>query len=163
MADPQERSPVIPTSLETSYDGVKMYLKPASAASYYARQPALPNPNRRSMYEPSIRLPRSESFESLLELSVLASEMLEGGETDLEGDCECFFRELWSALSIDANAMIPVIATPTDKQQSVETSNGTYVSSRECLLQSILPEADLLLGLHSPAKSCKSGIPDKRI
>ena len=95
--DPQKQEkqrPGIPTSLETSYDGVRMYFKPSSAASYYAHQPALPNPNRRSMYEPSIRLPRSESFESLLELSVLAAEMLEGGEIDLEGDCECLYRDL---------------------------------------------------------------------
>jgi hypothetical protein len=80
--DPQEGKPDIP-----SFEAVKMYIKPASTTSYYAHQPAMPDPHRKSGYAQSIRLPRSESFESLLELSVLASEILEEGELDLERDC----------------------------------------------------------------------------
>lgn len=63
--------------------GIHMYIKPSSRIQY---EPA--KPSRKSHYAASIKLPRSESFESLLELSVLASDLLEGGYTDLERDGE---------------------------------------------------------------------------
>lgn len=81
-----------PTTM--SSDGVQMYIKQSAGGS--ASSPSY------ASYAPSIRQPpRSESFESLLELSVLASDLLEGGHTDLESEqehCQSSSIRLWLGL-----------------------------------------------------------------